>query len=101
MAKGSVEILERLAAELGESLYIDIAKWHLYLNDAHLHQELAERLFPLVSAGRLDEAQVFGVLRDFKVKVGGGRAEIPLLDLMPSACQSGLIDLLEAFQRQL
>ncbi|MGL6338716.1 MAG: DUF3181 family protein, partial [Waterburya sp.] len=29
--------IEALAAQIGENVYIDIAKWHLYLNDAHLH----------------------------------------------------------------
>ena len=48
MAKtNTTELLETLAAEIGESIYIDIAKWHLYLSDAKLHNVVAEKLYPL------------------------------------------------------
>ncbi|MFM7450504.1 MAG: DUF3181 family protein, partial [Leptolyngbyaceae cyanobacterium] len=36
MAKSTSADVEALAAEIGENIYIDIAKWHLYLSDAHL-----------------------------------------------------------------
>lgn len=96
------EIIEALAAEIGESVYIDIAKWHLYLNDAHLHTVLAERLFPLVSSGAaIQEDDVLNIVQSIPVKVGGGKREIPLLDLLPMQCQVSLIDTLEEFQRNL
>lgn len=101
MAKNSTEAIEALAAELGEALYLDVAKWHLYLNDAHLHTPLAEQLLPLLEQGPIQEQTILGVLQAFKVKVGGGRHEISLLELLPVSCQMTLIDLLEAFQRQL
>jgi hypothetical protein len=96
------EAIEALAAEIGESVYIDIAKWHLYLNDAHLHTVLAERLFPLVSSGAaIQEDDVLNIVQNILVKVGGGKREIPLLDLLPMQCQVSLIDTLEEFQRNL
>lgn len=96
------ETIEALAAEIGESVYIDIAKWHLYLNDAHLHTVLAERLFPLVSSGKaIQEDDVLNIVQSIPVKVGGGKREIPLLDLLPMQCQVSLIDTLEEFQRNL
>jgi hypothetical protein len=96
------EAIEALAAEIGESVYIDIAKWHLYLNDAHLHTVLAERLFPLVSSGAaIQEDDVLNIVQNIPVKVGGGKREIPLLDLLPMQCQVSLIDTLEEFQRNL
>ncbi|MBD1854228.1 MULTISPECIES: DUF3181 family protein [Leptolyngbya] len=96
------ETIEALAAEIGESVYIDIAKWHLYLNDAHLHTVLAERLFPLVSSGAaIQEDDVLNIVQSILVKVGGGKREIPLLDLLPMQCQVSLIDTLEEFQRNL
>lgn len=96
------ETIEALAAEIGESVYIDIAKWHLYLNDAHLHTVLAERLFPLVSSGAaIQEDDVLNIVQSIPVKVGGGKREIPLLDLLPMQCQVSLIDTLEEFQRNL
>ncbi|BAU13455.1 hypothetical protein LEP3755_39940 [Leptolyngbya sp. NIES-3755] len=96
------EAIEALAAEIGESVYIDVAKWHLYLNDAHLHTVLAERLFPLVSSGKtIQEDEVLKVVQGIPVKLGGGKREVPLLDLLPMQCQVNLIDTLEEFQRNL
>jgi Protein of unknown function (DUF3181) len=95
------ETLERLAAELGEALYLDIAKWHLPLNTAKLHLPLAEQLYALMIENRLTEVDVTAVLQGFAVPVGGGRAQVPMLDLLPIACQRGLLDLLEAFAERL
>ncbi|AFY71224.1 hypothetical protein Pse7367_2973 [Thalassoporum mexicanum PCC 7367] len=80
------ENIEKLAATIGEEIYIDVAKWHLYLANAHLHKPLAERLYPMVEGGnadRVEEGEVIAILRDFKVAVGGGRKELPLIDLLP------------------
>lgn len=96
----TTEAIEALAAEIGENIYMDIAKWHLYLSDAHLHTELAERLYPMLS-GSIAEDKVLEVLRSIAVKIGGGRQEMPLLDFLPMQCQVNLIDLLEEYQRKL
>lgn len=102
MARTTSEAIEALAAEIGESVYIDVAKWHLYLNDAHLHTLLAEQLFPLVSGGSaIQEDDVLKIVQNVPVKIGGGKREIPLLDLLPMQCQVSLIDTLEEFQRNL
>lgn len=79
MAKTNTsELLEKLAAEIGENIYIDIAKWHLYLADAKLHKVVAEQVYPLISAGKsVEEEDVIQVLQSIPVKVGGGRREIP------------------------
>ncbi|XHX77278.1 MAG: DUF3181 family protein [Stenomitos frigidus ULC029] len=102
MAKtGSSEAIETLAAEIGEKVYIDVAKWHLYLSDAHLHTVLAEQLYPLLSAKGVAENEVIKILEGISVKLGGGKREVPLADLLPMQCQVNLIDLLEEFQRNL
>ena len=102
MAISSSEAIETLAAEIGENVYMDIAKWHLYLSDAHLHTVLAEKLFPMVSSGRaIEEDQVLSILNSIPVKLGGGKREVPLTDLLPMQCQVNLIDTLEEFQRKL
>ncbi|MBC6424150.1 MAG: DUF3181 family protein [Hormoscilla sp. SP5CHS1] len=49
----TTEAIESLAAEIGDKVYIDIAKWHLYLNDAHLHAVLAEQFYPLLADNNL------------------------------------------------
>jgi Protein of unknown function (DUF3181) len=99
MAKiSTTEILESLAAEIGENVYIDIAKWHLYLADAKLHTVVAEQMYPLLTTNSVDEDRVIKVLESISVKIGGGRREIALIDLLPLQCQVTLVDILEKFQ---
>jgi hypothetical protein len=97
----SSEAIETLAADIGENVYMDIAKWHLFLSNAHLHTTVAEKLYPLLSGNRITEDQVTQVLQNIPVKLGGGKREIPLLDLIPMQCMVNLMDLLEEFQRKL
>ena len=97
----TTQAIESLAAEIGENVYIDIAKWHLYLNDAHLHTVLAERLYPMLEDGDLDADRVAQVLQAIPVKLGGGKREVPLADLIPMQCQVQLMDVLEEFQRKM
>jgi Protein of unknown function (DUF3181) len=102
MAKLSTsEAIENLSAEIGTNVYIDVAKWHLYLSDAHLHTVLAEKLYPLLSSGSIQEDQILKVLQSIPIKLGGGKREVPLSDLVPMQCQVNLLDLLEEFQRNL
>jgi hypothetical protein len=92
------EIVEKLAAEIGDAVYMDIAKWHLYLRDAHMHTALAEKLLPLLSEGSLNETAVVEILAAITVPLGGGKREVPLTDLLPMQCQSSLMGLLKDFQ---
>ncbi|MBD2006291.1 MULTISPECIES: DUF3181 family protein [Cyanophyceae] len=102
MAKANTsEAIEALAAEIGENIYIDIAKWHLYLRDAHLHTVLAEQLYPMLVNDSLQEDRVLQVLENIPVKLGGGKREVPLIELLPMQCQVNLMDLLEEYQRNL
>ena len=102
MAKpNTTEVIEAIAAEIGENVYMDIAKWHLYLSDAHLHTVLAEQLYPMLTSNSLDEDRVLQILQNIPVKIGGGKREIPLTDLLPMQCQVNLMDILEKYQRKL
>lgn len=102
MAKtNTTETIEALAANIGENVYMDIAKWHLYLSDAHLATAVAERVYPLLTNNTLDESKVIQVLEDIQVQLGGGKRQVPLIDLLPTSCQVNLMDLLEEFQRDL
>lgn len=98
MANTTQEI-ESLAADIGENIYIDVAKWHLYLSDAHLHRVLAERVYPLIEDKAVSEDAVLKILREILVPLGGGRLEVPLADLLPMQCQVKLIDILEECQQ--
>jgi hypothetical protein len=93
--------IEALAAKIGENIYIDVAKWHLYLNDAHLHTTVAEKIYPLLEADTLSEDAVIAVLRDIPVKLGGGQTELALSQLLPMQCQVNLVDLLEEYQQDM
>lgn len=95
----TTQAIEALAAEIGENIYIGVAKWHLYLSDAHLHTVVAERVYPLLEENSLTEAAVLKILRDIPVQLGGGKLAVPLADLLPMQSQVHLIDLLEEYQR--
>ena len=97
----SSEAIETLAADIGENVYIDVAKWHLFLSNAHLHTTVAEKLYPLLTSNKLSEDQVTQVLQSIPVKLGGGKREVPLTDLIPMQCMVNLMDLLEEFQRKM
>ena len=101
MAKtNTTEILEALAAEIGENIYIDIAKWHLFLSNAKLHTVVAEKMYPLLTSKSVDEDRVIKVLESISVKIGGGKRELPLIDLLPLQCQVNLVDILEKYQSE-
>ena len=97
----TTQAIESLAAQIGENVYIDIAKWHLYLRDAHLHTVVAEQLYPMLEDGNLDADRVGQVLQGISVKLGGGKREVPLADLIPMQSQVHLMDVLEEFQRKI
>ncbi|MDJ0507716.1 MAG: DUF3181 family protein [Crocosphaera sp.] len=100
MANSNVtQAVEALAAEIGENIYIDVAKWHLYLSDAHLHTTVAEKVYSLLENDHLTEDTVIDILRDIPVSLGGGRKEVPLIELLPMQCQMNLLDLLEEYQK--
>lgn len=95
----TTEAIEKLAAEIGENIYIDVAKWHLYLSDAHLHTTVAEKVYPLIENNEMSEEAVLSILRQIPVQLGAGRLEVSLLELLPMQCQVNLIDLLEEYQQ--
>ncbi len=93
--------IEALAAQIGENVYIDVAKWHLYLNDAHLHTIVAEKVYPLLESDSLSEDAVTTILQDIPVKLGGGKTQLALNELLPMQCIINLLDLLEEYQKDM
>ncbi len=94
------EAVEALAAEIGDKVYIDVANWHLYLQDAHLHTAIAEQLYPMLSDS-MDEGRVKAVLNSISVKLGGGKQSLPLSELIPDAGHRELMAVLTEYQRSL
>ncbi|MDS3861817.1 DUF3181 family protein [Thermosynechococcaceae cyanobacterium BACA0444] len=97
----TTEILEKLAADIGRDVYIDIARWHLYLAEAHLHTVLASEFYPYLSGKPLQAADVKAVLAKIPVKLGGGQAELPLSVLIPPSAQAQLLEILQNWQQEL
>ncbi|ELR96588.1 DUF3181 family protein [Gloeocapsa sp. PCC 73106] len=94
----TTEAIEALAATIGENVYIDVAKWRLFLAEAHLHTVVAEKAYPLLQDNSLTEDKVLALLGDIPVKLGGGKTELPLRDLISMQSQIKLIEILEEFQ---
>lgn len=92
--------LEALAAEIGDNVYIDVAKWHLYLKDAKLHTTVAEQVMPLLSDG-LTGDKLNEVLNGISIDLGGGRQKLPLLQLIPVTIQARMMDILQDFARDM
>lgn len=97
----STREIETLAAQIGENIYIDVAKWHLYLADAHLHTAVAEKAYTLLEDNALSETAVSDLLQSIPVKLGGGKKELSLFDLVPAQKQSDLLELLENYQQEM
>jgi transcription antitermination factor NusA-like protein len=90
--------IEALAADIGEQIAIDVAKWNLFLAEAHLHIPLAERVYPLLEKDELSRAGVEVALKDLSVAIGGGKVNISLLDALSSTMVNRLLTLLEEYQ---
>ena len=97
----TTEVIEGLAAEIGKNVYMDIAKWHLYLSDAHLARAVAERVYPMLVNQSIEESAVMQILQEIQVQLGGGKRQVPLIDLLPKSCQVNLMDILEEYQRDM
>lgn len=97
----SSEQLERLAAEIGDNVYIDVCKWHLYLKDVKLHTIVAEKALAAIAGKTVTGDTVSAVLAQVNISLGGGRKELPLSDLLPVTCQAKLLDILQDFARDL
>ena len=95
------QAIEKLAAEIGENIYMDVAKWHLYLSDAHLHTQLAEQIYPLLDKGEVAEPDVQQILQKIYVSLGGGKQTISLVNLIPNSGIQDLMKLLQEFQESM
>ena len=98
---GTSKAIEDLAVAIGDKVYLDVAKWHLYLQDAKLHTSLAEKIYPLVDEDRVTEDAVMEILQNTQIPIGGGKKAVPMIDLIPSAGLSDLMRAIEDYQRDL
>lgn len=88
-----------LARPLGDDVYVDVQGWKLYLRDltaaegVKMNVALANALGPMVLKGGYDEREVADLLRQVGVKLGGGKVQLPLADLIPSYPAQDLQDI--------
>lgn len=93
------EEIETIAADIGENIYIDVAKWHLYLSETNFHITIAEQAYPLVEKNTVNEEEVLAILQGISVQIGDGKINLSLSDLIPTSSQDELVRLLKEYQR--
>ncbi|MFN3360904.1 MAG: DUF3181 family protein [Pseudanabaenaceae cyanobacterium] len=85
--------IEQLAATIGEVVYLEVAKWRLYANDAHLHTKLAEEIAPLIEEHKLERQQLVTVMANTPITLGSGKT-VPLVDFVPDRVITQLWEIL-------
>jgi hypothetical protein len=102
---GRAGIFDDLASRIGKDVYIDVAGWHLYARDVKvdgkttLAAALAAKLGSAVADGGFKKPAAEAVLAGVPVRLGGGKASVPLLDAVPAGALSDLWRALEDFER--
>ncbi|MDX1976475.1 MAG: DUF3181 family protein [Pseudanabaenaceae cyanobacterium bins.68] len=90
--------IERLAVAIAEDIYLDVAKWHLYLDDAKIHLDLAAQFLPLLQQGQITAAQVQAVLAKIPIAIGNGKHNLPLDQFIPASGAAQLLEILNEFE---
>ncbi|KAA6418261.1 MAG: hypothetical protein FRX49_11770, partial [Trebouxia sp. A1-2] len=79
--------------------------WHLFLREVkaakglNLAQALAQQFGQDISSKKYNKSTFEEVLRKVPIKLGGGKAQLPLMDLLPSGSVQDLERILEDFER--
>ena len=89
--------LHELEISIADRLYIQVAKWHLYLGDAGLAKTLAVECNANLDQGASVAAR--SALDAVKVQLAGGASCLPLSRLMPSSQLFDLEEILEPYSR--
>ena len=89
--------INELAISIADRLFIQVAKWNLYLGDAGLAKDLAIECQANFDQGANVAAKKG--LEAIQVKLGGGRTILPLSRLIPSNQLFDLEEILEPYCR--
>ena len=89
--------INELAISIADRLFIQVAKWNLYLGDAGLAKDLAIECQANFDQGASDAAKKG--LEAIQVKLGGGKTILPLSRLIPSNQLFDLEEILEPYCR--
>ena len=91
-------------AYIGRDVYIDVSGWHLFLKEAKaakgltLAQALAQQFGVDVSSGQFSSSKLEEILQKVPIKLGGGKTQVPLYELLPSACIRDLESIVKDFE---
>ena len=86
-------------------MYIDVSGWHLFLREVkaakglNLAQALAQQFGQDISSRDYDKNKLDEVLKKIPIKLGGGKTQLPLIELLPSASVRDLEQILADFER--
>ena len=89
--------IKDLELSIADQIYIQIAKWHLYLGDAGLAKSLAIECMAHLGEG--PDLAVEKALRSIRVPIAGGKTHLPLQELIPHGQVLELIDLISPYYR--
>jgi hypothetical protein len=89
----------RLADAIGRDVYVQVGAWRLYVKDMKFHDGLAKVFAVKLAANgnSVDDAVIHDVLSVVRVPLGGGKADVPLEDLCPSASVNNLKNVLRDY----
>lgn len=89
----------RLADAIGRDVYVQVGAWRLYVKDMKFHDGLAKVFAVKLAANgnSVDDAVIHDVLSVVRVPLGGGKADVPLEDLCPSASVNNLKNILRDY----
>ncbi len=96
MSLNTVELKE-LQISIADSLYLQVASWHLYLGDAGLAEALAVECSALLNEGANVAARK--ALEGVLVPLGGGATRLPLARLIPATQLFDLEEILQPYCR--
>ncbi len=86
-----------LSLAISDRIYIQIEKWHLYLGDAGLSEELAMECQANIQSGAAIAARK--AFEAVQVTLGGGNSKLPLSKLISSQQFFELEEILEPYCR--
>jgi hypothetical protein len=91
------------ARDIGSDIYVDIAGWHLFLRDMKYDVGLANAIAARTASngGKISSDDVTAILKKVAVKLGGGKTEVSLYDVMGSRCVEDLVELSQRFAKEL
>ena len=100
-------VAKSVCSSTGHDVYIDVSGWHLFLREVkaekglNLAQALAQQFGQDISSQKFDQGSLEEVLKRVPIKLGGGKAQLPLIDLLPSGCIRDLERILEDYKRDI